>query len=281
MTCNSSHNLPEVPLPDVQEIAGEGGNCLDNEGIFLVASWVGGWNGCDILTCVDAPSTIWTQIRAAQRNSTGAWNGFYERYQSLISRQIFRRIKGITEADREDLLQNVFVQVSREDFLERADKEKGRFRSLLFAVTDNVIRMWLRGEYSRRRKGDEKVVSLGQEELFGVLQNKEGVDSGEQKEFNREWATQILQDSMETLRAESRRLGTDYHRALQAHYFDDVPTPELAVQMGVTEETVHNYLSRGRKKLGDAIRAVVREYCSDEEELNEELRDLQHYLPLG
>ena len=116
---------------------------------------------------MEAPSTIWTQIRAAQRESSGAWNGLYLRYQSLIARHVSRKIRGISEADREDLVQNVFVQISKEDFLERADKDKGRFRSLLFAVTDNVVKMWLRGEYSRRRKGEEKIILLGQEELFG------------------------------------------------------------------------------------------------------------------
>ena len=227
---------------------------------------------------MDAPSTIWTQIRAAQAESSGAWNGIYNRYQGLISSQIMRRIKGISEADREDLVQNVFIQISGEDFLQRADRDKGRFRSLLFAVTDNVIKMWLRGEYSRRRKGGEKVIFLGQEELFGAL----GADSkGELSEFNREWATKILQDAMDSLQMESKRLGTEYFRALQAHYFEGIPTEKLASEMGVSEETIHNYLSRGRRKLGDGIRAAVREYCSDEEEVMDELLDLQAFLPLG
>ncbi len=187
---------------------------------------------------MDVASTIWTQIRAAQRNSTGAWDLMYQKYQGRVSGQISRRIRGISDVDREDIRQNVFLELSRDDFLQRANKERGRFRSLLYAVTDNIIGTWLRGEYSRRRKGVEKVALINQEEIFTALQNKSAVESAEEKVFNQEWAGNILQQALEALRAESEHLETDYHKAILGFYFDRLAGRELAKKLDVSEDTV-------------------------------------------
>jgi len=227
------------------------------------------------------PSTIWTQIRAAQRNSTGAWDRMYLKYQGLVSRQISRRIGGLSESDLEDLRQNVFLEISRPDFLQRADKSKGRFRSLLFAVTDNVIKMWLRGEYSRRRKGPNKTALIDQEAIFGALQNREAPSSPEEEVFNREWAGELLQESLDSLKAESDRLQTKYHRTVIGHYFEKLSRADLAKEMDITEDMVRNYLSRGRQKLGESMRAAIAEYCTDEQEILDELDDLKKYIPIG
>ncbi len=226
-------------------------------------------------------STIWTQIRAAQRNSTGAWDQMYRKYQELVSRQISRRIGGVAATDLEDLRQNVFLEISREDFLARADRSKGRFRSLLFAVTENICKMWLRGEYSRRRKGENKVALIDQEAIFAALQNRSARETPEEETFNREWAGSILEQALDSLRAESDRLKTDYHRAVVGHYFDKLSARDLAGELDISEVTVLAHLSRGRKKLGEAIRSLVAEYCVDDQEVLDELRDLKKFIPMS
>ncbi len=229
---------------------------------------------------MEIPSTIWSQIRQAQENATGAWDRLHHAYRGLISGHISRRIRGVSAADLDDLTQTVFLQISGEDFLKRADREKGRFRNLLFAVTENRVKMWLRGEYARRKKGEGKELSLDHDEIFAAAAGGIVVDSDVQSSFNREWAARIVQDALESLRRESERLGTPYDRAVEGFYFKNQAYPELSQLLGVTEGDVGNLLFRARKKLAASIRASLREYCLDEQDLNEELRDLKEFLPI-
>ena len=86
-------------------------------------------------------STLWTLIGHARGGDEQALTEFVERYRPPVVAFIGRR--GFT-SESEDLAQEVFLEVFKDEVLTKADPDKGRFRSLLLAVTRNVIGKHLR-----------------------------------------------------------------------------------------------------------------------------------------
>ncbi len=219
------------------------------------------------------PSTAWSDLRRAGGRSSGAWRRLYDAYRAPVRGRICFRIRGISEEDADDLTQTVFLHLSSGGLLGRLDPAKGRFRDLLRAITDHVVGQWLRGEYSRRRKGDRAIVSLEEAALPAATPDDDS--------FDRSWARNIVERSLESLRRESERLDTPYHAALVAFYFEEDSYAQIARRLKITEIDVGNLVARGRRKLASAIEAHVREYCRTAEEFQEEMTALRAFLPGG
>jgi RNA polymerase sigma-70 factor (ECF subfamily) len=92
------------------------------------------------------PTTIWTVIREAGADDTSALDRFARAYEDPVSRYV--RGRGFAGPDADDVVQEVFLRLLRGRVLEKADRERGRFRSLLLSVCRHVIldRQRRRGE---------------------------------------------------------------------------------------------------------------------------------------
>ncbi len=132
-------------------------------------------------------TTIWTTIRKAGRRDPSALEEFAARYRPAVLD--FIRRKGFGDADAEDLCQDVFVRILAGDVLAKADAAKGRFRSLVLAVTTHVLQ-------DRWRKRSE--VPRGVEEIH------------HDPEFDRAWVVHLAQRAMD-------RMESPYGDVLRAH----------------------------------------------------------------
>lgn len=99
------------------------------------------------------------------------------RYRAPI--HAFLRARGVPENDADDVVQEVFLQVSRSGFLESAKPELGRFRTLLLRVALNVRATELRKKYARKRGAGRPVFPI--EEAADTP-----VSAGDESQFNRE-----------------------------------------------------------------------------------------------
>lgn len=187
------------------------------------------------------PTTIWTTIRQAAEDDDAARERFAALYLAPVTSYVKRR--GMSEHDSEDLAQDVFVKLFRSDLLSRADRDKGRFRSLLLTVTKRVVQDRLR-----------KKTATPVEDLEIVERDEE---------FDREWVTHLLARSLERLRED----GSPYYQVLKDH---------LAGHK--KKEHTRNQLWIARRKLLALIRHEVALTCSSHADLEDELEYLSHYL---
>lgn len=186
------------------------------------------------------PTTIWTTIRLAGAQDTLALDDVAHRYRAPVLQYIRKR--GFDGNDADDICQDVFVRVLQGGVLAKADRDRGRFRSLLLSVTVHVIQ-------DRLRKRREVPV----EDLDPPAGRTE-------PEFDREWALHLTQRAMETLREE----GSPYYDVLEGHL------------SGRAQD--RNRLWIARKKLGAAIRREVAYTCNNGADVTEELAYLSQYL---
>jgi len=184
------------------------------------------------------PTTVWTRIHEAGAKDEAALSDFAERYRGAVLEFIQRR--GFRGATGEDLCQDVFLRVLRGGVLAKADRSRGRFRSLLLAVTMHVIHDHLR----KRREV--------------VLPEIEPQQS--EPDFDRGWALHLTERAMDRMREE------------ESPYFD-----VLAEHVGGVRQD-RNRLWIARRKLAEMVRREIAGTCGTREDFEEEVAYLARFL---
>lgn len=167
------------------------------------------------------------------------------------------------KGEAEDLAQEVFLRLFQR-VLAEADPAAGRFRSLLCAVSRNVLRAHRTRAQAKKRGGDRAQVPL----------DEQRVPAEDQSRFDREWLLALLEDAIETLAAEH----PDYHQALVRH-LAGASHDEIAAELGCSNKDVRNRLHRARKALGRSLRAAAWNYSRNPADHATELNFLQSMLP--
>ena len=190
-------------------------------------------------------TTIWTTIRNAGQRDPAALERLATRYRPAIL--AFVRGKGFGPDDAEDLCQDVFVRMLAGGVLTRADSAKGRFRSLVLAVSMHVIA-------DRRRR------SVGRSETEPLPEEAAASAPDREPEFDRAWVLHLAETAM----TQMREMGSPYYEVLRDHV-DGKPTDRNKV-----------WIARG--KLVALIRREIAFTCESHEEFEEEARYLATFL---
>lgn len=207
-------------------------------------------------------STLWTVIRGAGRGEERALREFVLKYRAPVAAYVARR--GLA-ADAEDLAQEVFLRLLQDGVLSKADPSKGRFRSLLLAVTRHVVGHHLDRERAQKRGGGQ----------VGSLEGIDVAQPDEDEPFDREWVAHLLEVALARLAREH----ANYHEAIRQALMEGKPWAEIAAAMARSEGDVANYISRGKRKLVDYLRDQVRDYSASHQDYAEELRHLARFFP--
>jgi RNA polymerase sigma factor (sigma-70 family) len=184
------------------------------------------------------PTTIWTTIHQAGAEDSLALADVAQRYRQPVLEFIRRR--GYRGPDAEDLCHDVFLRVLKGGVLAKADRNRGRFRSLLLSVTVHVIQDRLR----KRREMPVKDLEPPQRE----------------SEFDEGWALHLTERALQRLQEQ----GSPYYDVLEGH---------LAGQ-----RQDRNKLWIARKKLAALIRQEVVYTCATRADYETELAYLSQYL---
>ena len=186
------------------------------------------------------PTTIWTTIHRAGEQDGVALEFVAERYRRPVLEYIRRR--GFQDSDAEDLCQDVFVRVLAGGVLAKADPDRGRFRSLLLAVTTHVI-------FDRIRKRRDVPV-----------EDIEPSQPDSPDDFDRSWALHVTDRAIQRLRDQ----GSPYYDVLEGHL------------TGRPQD--RNKLWIARRKLAAEIRREVAFTCSTRDDFDREMALLAPYL---
>jgi RNA polymerase sigma factor (sigma-70 family) len=205
---------------------------------------------------MEFPTTIWSRIRSGDYVA--------RKYRSAIFE--FLRAKGVREPDAEELTQNVLIAITNAEFLERADRSKGRFRNLLLRVTVRVWQQWLRERGAQKRGGD-RATALSID--LGALPDDDAPMADEQ--FDRAWARALLTRALERVRNED----PDCHAILVGLRIEGKSYDEVAREHGSAMRVVKLRAERGKKALGRAVVLEIQEYCCSPEEIEVEVRSLK------
>jgi RNA polymerase sigma-70 factor, ECF subfamily len=210
------------------------------------------------------PSTIWQDLDRARNGEAAAWATVVTRYRPAI--HAFLRSAGRSEADAEDISQDVFLQMVRSRLLDGAHPRHGRFRSLVLAITTNVMRHKLRDDRAEKRGGGKQPVSL------------EGQDAPapeDEERFDQEWVKRMIASALDEL----SKTRPAYHQALRLS-LENRTQAQIAEALGKSAAQVNNHVHRARMWMQRRLKELVRESCADADTYREELAWLGKYVDL-
>ncbi len=189
-----------------------------------------------------------------------------------------RRFRNLNAVDAEDLTQEFFAYVLERRVLPRATPELAKFRSFVKGVLRHFLSTEYRRRHRRKRGGGEQPRSLTPE----CDLPSEDPTPGEI--FDRAWARQLLEHSLDELAQRLRREGRQQDLEIFATYTrsegDAEPTySDLAKRYGISDWEVWKRLSVVREELRSTMRLKVAETVRHPEEIDEELEHLRRLLP--
>ncbi|MBI2901810.1 MAG: sigma-70 family RNA polymerase sigma factor [Planctomycetes bacterium] len=210
------------------------------------------------------PTTLWSSIRDASSDPEAA-ERFARRYRPAVLSFVLQR--GYGDAAAEDLTHEVFLRIFAEDILSRADASRGRFRSLLVAVTKQVLADEARRDGALKRGGGARRVDLAEAEaaMAGRV---------EEEEFDRCWAANLLSLAFRRLEQEG---GPPYARALRRH-IEGGAYEEIAGELGTSLTNVSTWIRRARLRLKSLVQDEIHAYSSSQEEYKDETQYLGRFL---
>lgn len=228
------------------------------------------------------PTTRWTLVVAAgdpqRKEARSALVSLCENYWYPL--YAYLRRCGYPAAQAQDLTQDFFVRVLEGRYLDRADPQKGRFRSFLlsslkFFVADEHDRQLA---YKRGGGAIESLEFLSGEERY---RREPAHDETPDRIFERRWALSVLDRVVERLRDEFARHGRPEHFErlkvfLLGH--SDVPYAALAGEMNTSEGALKVAIHRLRKRYRELFRQEIADTVADPAEVESELRFLAAVL---
>ncbi len=224
------------------------------------------------------PTTRWTLVIAAAdaqgTEARAALVSLCEHYWYPLYAYVRRR--GYPADQAQDLTQEFFVRVLEGRYLDRADRDKGRFRA--FMLTS--LKFFLADEVDRNRaqkRGGGAVLSLEMTSGEERYQREPALHETPERIFERRWALSVLEVVVDKLRDEFAQHGRlDQFNRLKVFLLDqaDAPYAALARDMGTSEGALKVAIHRLRKRYRDLFRQEIAETVADPADVESELRYL-------
>lgn len=230
------------------------------------------------------PSTHWSLVARAGADETPAQRQalveILKRYMPALRLHLIAR-RRLDEHRADDVLQGFLAgKLIEQGIIERARREKGKFRTFLLTALDRYYVSEFRKENARKR-GAQATVSIGED--TDVAQTS---DPGSEQ-FDVAWARQLLDQAIERMKVECQASGRGdvwgiFEARILGPILHDAPPLEyeqLVSRFGLTSPTqASNLLVTGKRMFARILRSLVGEYAKEDADIDEEIADLTAIL---
>ena len=195
---------------------------------------------------------------------------------------VFVRRQGHSPADAEDLTQEFFARFLAKDYLQAADREKGRFRTFVRVA----LKRFLANEWERARRlkrgGGLPQVSLDTACAEQRYQAESSVTLSPERLYEQRWARTLLDQALSELRSVYAEAGKEFEfeqlkGALTAER-ESIDYHQLSETLKMNEGAVRVAVHRLRKQFRQVFRSVVAQTVAIPQEVDQELRYLAKLL---
>ena len=194
----------------------------------------------------------------------------------------FVRARGYSVEDAQDLTQDFFVTMLERNWLQHADRNRGRFRSLLLRSLQNFLINAAEKTHAHKRGGDVEFISWDDWAAKAPSQLSNSAQSFNslppERLFDLNWATTVVEHALQHLREECESKGKLWlFRALSHHLADErdeVSYAELSADLGVADAVVKKQLHKMRERYRALLRAEVSRTVENPADVDDEIRYL-------
>jgi RNA polymerase sigma factor (sigma-70 family) len=190
--------------------------------------------------------------------------------------------QGHSVPDAQDLTQDFFAMVLKGRLLHRADRNRGKFRSLVVKALRNFLRDAGAKRHARKRGGDVQIVSwddwMAEAPSHLSIPEQDSDKWSPERIFDVRWAATVVERAL-------RRLADECEKRDQRRVFDalssclaaereDVSYAKFAKTLGVPEAKVKRLIHRLRERYRALLREEVAQTVEGPNEIDDELRYL-------
>ena len=197
--------------------------------------------------------------------------------------------RGYSVEDAQDLTQDFFVTILENNWLQHADRNRGRFRSLLLRSLQNFLINAAEKTHAQKRGGSVEFVSWDDWSAEAPSQLSNSIQALEslppERLFDLAWATTVVEHALQRLREECESKGKLWlFQALSRHLTDErdeLSYANLSAELGMAETTVKKQLHNMRQRYRNLLRDEVSQTVGDAAEVDDEIRYLCAALVTG
>jgi RNA polymerase sigma-70 factor (ECF subfamily) len=225
-------------------------------------------------------TTHWSLVLAAGRtDTTRAQDALAKLCQTYwYPLYAYVRRRGFSPHDAEDLTQGFFAQLLHGNHLEKAQRERGRFRGFLLASLNHFISDEWDRMRAKKRGGGQAPISLNAEAAESRYRLEPPDTLTAERTYERRWALTLLDTVLQALEREhelaGKRAPFDELRFCLTGERSKLPYAELAVRLGMSEAAVKVAVYRLRQRYRELLRAEIANTVSSPEEVEDELQHL-------
>jgi DNA-directed RNA polymerase specialized sigma24 family protein len=194
----------------------------------------------------------------------------------------FVQARGYSIEDAQDLTQDFFLTRLEHNWLQHADRNRGRFRSLLLRSLQNFLINTAEKTHARKRGGGAEFISW--DEWMAEVPSQLSLPAQALKSlpperlFDLAWATTVVEHALQRLREECESKGKLWlFQALSSRLTDErdeVSYANLSVELGMAETAVKKQLHNMRQRYRSLLRDEVSQTVDDPADVDDEIRYL-------
>ncbi|HXI72619.1 MAG TPA: sigma-70 family RNA polymerase sigma factor [Verrucomicrobiae bacterium] len=184
--------------------------------------------------------------------------------------------------DAQDLTQQFFARFLERKYLERADPERGRFRSFLLTSLKHFLADEWEKLRTQKRGGGQRIISWDDYDPEERYRHEPAENLTPDRIYEKRWAGILLENVLNQLGVEYAQAGCDAEFAQFKSFVWGDGNPgtyaEVAARLKVEENALKVAVHRLRNRFREQLRLEVLKTVSSPEELDAELRHLRSLL---
>jgi len=231
--------------------------------------------------------TRWTDIFSARTSDPDKRRAAVAKVAQRYWRPVYAylRRKGMDNEQAKDLTQEFFAEVVLDrGLIQRADRDKGRFRTLLLTALDRFVTSDYRKRVAAIRRPEGGVLPLDAMEADPPVPDR-GMQPDEAFAFA--WASQLLREALADVEAACRQAEQIEHwevfrRAVAQPALEGTEAPSMATlckELGIDGESrASNMNTTVKRRFRSVLHAKARELVASRDDVEAEIRDLFEIL---
>ena len=232
-------------------------------------------------------TTHWSVVLAAGRgDTTRACDALARLCQTYwYPLYAYARRRGWPPHDAQDLTQEFFARLLAGNWVAKADRQRGRFRSFLLSAMKHFMANEWNKAAAQKRGGGQPILSLNDDSAEHRYSREPVEKATPESLFERGWAVTLLDGVLARLDEEYRRTGKQaWMEAMRPALTTDreaIDYAAMARKLAMTENAARVAAHRLRLRYRQLIRAEVASTVASPEEIEAEMRHLFRVLTSG
>ncbi len=225
-------------------------------------------------------TTHWSVVLSAREQTSPGSDQALEKLCRTYWYPLYAHVRrlGHSPPDAEDLTQEFFARLLQKNYLQTADRTKGRFRTFLLVALEHFLANDWDRQRAQKRGGGQVMVPLDTTVAEKLYASEAAAGATTMHAYERRWALTLVEQALARLRAEYEQAGKTLEFERLKHFLTaergSIPYGTVAAECGTSEGALRVTVHRLRQRFREIFREEIAQTLADPRDAAEEMRYL-------